>query len=108
MHRIRVIPVLLLHSGGLVKTVKYKNPVYVGDPLNAVKIFSEKEVDEIAVLDIDASKKKNPPELSRIKDIAGECFMPFAYGGGITSVEQIKTILNLGAEKIIVNTAMAD
>jgi imidazole glycerol-phosphate synthase subunit HisF len=103
MRRIRVIPVLLLHKGGLVKSVKFKNYTYVGDPINAVKIFNEKEIDEIVVLDIDASREKRAPDLERIKDIAGEAFIPLAYGGGITTIEQVKELFYIGIEKVILN-----
>ncbi len=101
--RIRVIPSLLLHQGGLVKSVQFKNYKYVGDPINAVKIFNEKEVDEIAVIDIDATRDNRPPNFELITEIASEAFMPMAYGGGITTFEQIKKILFCGYEKVIVN-----
>ncbi len=103
MLKTRIIPCLLLHDGGLVKTEKFKNPKYVGDPINAVRIFNEKEVDELIFLDIDASKQNREPNLSIIEDLASECFMPFAYGGGITSLQQIQKILKIGVEKIIIN-----
>jgi len=105
MKRIRVIPVLLLRKGGVVKTVKFKDPKYVGDCINAIKIFNEKEVDEMVVLDIDASPKNTPPNYQLIHELAGECFMPLSYGGGITSVEQAKRIIDSGIEKVILNTA---
>lgn len=101
--RIRIIPTLLLHKGGLVKSVKFDNYKYLGDPINAVKIFNEKEVDEIAVIDIDATREKRDPDYDQIAEIASEAFMPLSYGGGITSLEQIKKILYNGVEKIIVN-----
>lgn len=103
MRRVRVIPVLLIHNGGLVKSVKFSNYKYVGDPINAVKIFNEKEVDEIIVLDIDATKENRPPDFERIKEIAGEAFIPMAYGGGIATLEEIKQLFYLGVEKIILN-----
>lgn len=103
MLKSRVIPCLLLREGGLVKTVKFSNSKYVGDPINAVKIFNEKEVDELIFLDIDASKKKKEPDYSLIQQLATECFMPFSYGGGVGSVQQIKTILRLGVEKVVIN-----
>lgn len=103
MKRIRVIPVLLLHAGGLVKSVRFKNYVYVGDPINAVKIFNEKEIDEIVVLDIDATKENRGPDIRRIREIAGEAFIPLAYGGGISSVEQVKELFYTGVEKVIFN-----
>jgi len=103
----RVIPVLLLKNSGLVKTVQFKNPVYVGDPINAVKIFNDKEVDELIFLDITAGITKKGPPLKLIADIAGECFMPLCYGGGIKNIEQIREILNLGVEKVSINTHAA-
>lgn len=102
----RVIPCLLLSNGGLVKTRKFKNPVYVGDPINAIRIFNDKEVDELVLLDIKASLEKRGPNFDLLSEIASECFMPFAYGGGITSVGQIRTLLRLGIEKVILNTAL--
>ena len=100
MLRSRIIPCLLIHNKGLVKTVNFKNPKYVGDPINAVKIFNEKEVDELIVLDIDATKENRGPNLKMIKSLANECRMPFCYGGGITNVEQAVKIISLGAEKV--------
>jgi len=109
MLQTRVIPVLLLHNKGLVKTVKFKNPKYVGDPINAIKIFNEKEVDELIFLDIDASKDSRGPNFELIKDFASECFMPVCYGGGVTNIEQMKEIFNLGIEKISLgNIALKD
>ena len=104
--RIRVIPSLLIHKGGLIKSVQFKNYKYVGDPINAVKIFNEKEVDEIAVIDIDATRDNRPPNFEQIFEIASEAFMPMAYGGGITNIEQIKKILFGGYEKVIINKAL--
>lgn len=104
MKRIRVIPVLLIHNGGLVKSVKFKNYTYVGDPINAVKIFNDKEIDEIVILDIDASREKRPPNFQQIREITGEAFIPLAYGGGITSIEQVKQLFFEGVEKVILNT----
>lgn len=103
MQRIRVIPVLLLHKGGLVKSLKFKNHRYVGDPINAVKIFNEKEIDEIVILDIDASKKKQGPQMQQIREIAGEAFIPLAYGGGIQSISQVEELFYNGIEKVIFN-----
>ncbi|MEP6726824.1 MAG: AglZ/HisF2 family acetamidino modification protein [Bacteroidota bacterium] len=103
MRRIRVIPVLLLHKGGVVKSVKFKNYTYVGDPINAVKIFNEKEIDEIVILDIDASAEKRAPDFQQVQEIAGEAFIPLAYGGGITTIEEIERLFYLGVEKIILN-----
>ena len=103
---IRVIPSLLIHNGGLIKSVKFKDYQYVGDPINAVKIFNEKEVDEIAVIDIDASRDNRAPNIEKIAEIASEAFMPMAYGGGITSIAQIKEILYNGIEKVILNKVL--
>jgi len=103
VRRIRIIPCLLLHDGGLVKSVRFKNYQYVGDPINAVKIFNNKEVDELAVIDIDATREKRPPDLQKIAAIVSEAFMPVAYGGGITRIEQIAEILFNGVEKVILN-----
>ena len=100
MLRSRIIPCLLIQNKGLVKTVNFKDPKYVGDPINAVKIFNEKEVDELIILDIDATKENRGPNLKMIKNLADECRMPFCYGGGITTVEQAVKIISLGAEKI--------
>ena len=105
MLRSRVIPCLLIHKKGLVKTVNFKNPKYVGDPINAVKIFNEKEVDELIVLDIDASVENREPNFEMIKNLARECRMPFCYGGGITTVAQAKKIIELGAEKIAISSS---
>jgi cyclase len=100
----RIIPCLLLRNNGLVKTVKFKESTYIGDPINTVRIFNEKEVDELIFLDIDATKAKKEPPYDIIQHIASECFMPFAYGGGINSLHQIETIMKSGAEKIIINS----
>lgn len=108
MRRIRVIPVLLIQNGGLVKSIRFRKHQYVGDPINAVKIFNEKEVDEIAILDISASREKRPPNIRQVAEIAGEAFMPLAYGGGITKLDEIKQILYEGAEKVVLNTSALD
>ncbi len=105
MLRARVIPCLLLRKGGLVKTVRFSNAKYVGDPINAVKIFNEKEVDELILLDIDASRERREPDYERIRDIVSEAFMPVAYGGGVKTVEQAQRLISLGVEKVIVNSA---
>ena len=105
MLRPRVIPCLLVHEKGLVKTVSFKAPKYVGDPLNAVKIFNEKESDELIVLDIDASVNGVEPDYKLIADLAAECRMPLCYGGGIRSVEQAKRIISLGVEKVALSSA---
>lgn len=101
----RVIPVLLLHKKGLYKTIQFKSPKYIGDPLNAIKIFNEKEVDELIVIDIDKSKFKKEPDYAMISAFASECFMPVCYGGGITTINQIKNIFAIGIEKVALNTS---
>jgi imidazole glycerol-phosphate synthase subunit HisF len=105
--RIRVIPCLLLQNDGLVKTVEFKNPRYVGDPLNAVRIFNEKEVDELVFLDISATSAGKEPNLDLLADIASEAFMPFSYGGGVTRLDQIRRLYAVGVEKVVINTAAA-
>jgi cyclase len=105
MNKTRVIPVLLLRGHGLVKTVKFKDPKYVGDPINAVRIFNEKEVDEIVFLDIEATQEDRGPDFELLTDIASEAFMPMTYGGGITTVDQVRRIFELGFEKVIINSA---
>ncbi|MES2319264.1 MAG: AglZ/HisF2 family acetamidino modification protein [Pseudomonadota bacterium] len=105
MLRPRVIPCLLIRDKGLVKTVKFKDPKYVGDPLNAVKIFNEKEVDELMVLDIDATSEGREPDYEMIQKLASECRMPFCYGGGITSAAQASKIISRGVEKVALSTA---
>lgn len=104
MLKTRVIPCLLLKGSGLVKTQKFKNPTYLGDPINIVKIFNEKEVDELILLDITATLNNAQPNLKQIAEIAGECFMPLGYGGGIRDLEDIQKILALGVEKVVINT----
>ena len=106
MLRPRIIPCLLVHNKGLVKTQKFKDPKYVGDPLNAVRIFNEKEVDELMVLDIDATVENREPNFTLIKNLASECRMPLCYGGGVKTVEHAKKIINLGAEKVAVSSAV--
>ena len=101
----RVIPVLLLRGEGLVKGIRFKNYCYVGDPINAVRIFNEKEVDELFFLDITATRENRRPSLEFIQDIADECYMPFGVGGGIKTIDDIKAILYAGAEKVSINTA---
>jgi cyclase len=102
----RVIPCLLLRGAGLVKTRRFKNPVYVGDPINAIKIFNDKEVDELVLLDITASRQGSGPAWTVIEEVASECFMPLTYGGGVTSVEQVRRIFRLGVEKVVLNSAL--
>ena len=101
----RVIPILQLNNDELVKSIKYKNHKYVGDPINAVKIFNEIQVDEIILLDIFQSKKSLDLNYEIIKDIADECRMPFTYGGGIKNIDQVEKLFSLGVEKISINTS---
>lgn len=107
MLRNRVIPVLLVKDHGLVKTVKFDKPKYLGDPINAIRIFNEKEVDELALLDISATPSGRGPNFDLVQDVASECFMPLAYGGGITSLDDAKRLFALGVEKVIVRTLTA-
>lgn len=104
--RARAIPALLLADGGLVKTVKFKNPAYIGDPINAVRLFNDMEVDELVVLDVNASREGRGPNLSLIGDFASEAFMPFGYGGGISTIEQMADLFALGVEKVMLNHAI--
>jgi cyclase len=108
MKRIRVIPGLLLHQKGLVKSIRFKDYKYVGDPINAVRIFNDKEVDELAIIDIDASREKRSPDIARIASIVSEAFMPIAYGGGISQIGEAEQILLNGAEKVIINKAAVE
>ena len=108
MLRPRIIPCLLIHKGGLVKTVGFASPKYVGDPINAVKIFNEKEADELMVLDIDASANSREPDYALIKKLAAECRMPLCYGGGIKTAEQAARIISLGVEKVSLSSAALD
>jgi cyclase len=94
-----------LRGNGLVKTKKFKDPVYIGDPVNAMRIFSDKEADEIVVLDIDATKNGREPNYDLISEIAGEAFMPMAYGGGVTCVDQVRRLIRCGIEKVVINSA---
>ncbi|MDQ3756269.1 MAG: HisA/HisF-related TIM barrel protein [Actinomycetota bacterium] len=105
MLRPRVIPILTLDNRSLVKTLRFRDPIYLGDPVNALRIFDTKEVDEIVILDITASKEGREPNIGFVTELAGECFMPVAYGGGISSVETMRRVLEAGVEKIAVNTA---
>lgn len=101
----RIIPCLLVKDKGLVKTVKFDNPKYVGDPINAVKIFNEKSVDELMVLDIDATSENREPDYKMIANLAMECRMPLCYGGGIKTADQALRIISLGVEKIALSSA---
>ena len=104
----RVIPCLLLLDGGLVKTRKFSSPRYVGDPINAVRIFNDKEVDELVFLDISATRERRPPNYETVASIASECFMPFCVGGGIRELAQIESLLRLGVEKVALNSIAAE
>jgi cyclase len=104
----RVIPCLLLKGGGLVKTTKFGKPVYLGDPVNIVRIFNDKEVDEIVLLDIEASRQGREPDYALLEDIVSECFMPICYGGGVRSLDQVRRLFSLGVEKVAFNTALHD
>lgn len=104
MLKTRVIPCLLLKGLGLVKTIKFQDEKYIGDPINAVKIFNEKEVDELIFLDITATPERRKPSFELLSRIASECFMPFSYGGGIREIKDIKKILEIGAEKVVINS----
>ncbi|MDC0225506.1 AglZ/HisF2 family acetamidino modification protein [Gammaproteobacteria bacterium] len=105
MLRPRIIPSLLVHKGGLVKTINFKNPKYVGDPLNAVRIFNEKVVDELIVVDIDASVLGKEPDYKLIGELASECRMPLCFGGGVQTPEQVEKIISLGVEKVAIGSA---
>jgi cyclase len=104
----RIIPCLLYNGSGLVKTVRFKNPSYIGDPINAIKIFNEKEVDELILLDIMATKEKRRPNFDKIADMASEAFMPFAYGGGVKKYEDFERLYTLGVEKVIINALIQE
>jgi cyclase len=105
MLRPRIIPCLLVHQGGLVKTQGFKDPKYVGDPINAVKIFNEKESDELIVLDIDATVHGREPDFGLIAKLAAECRMPMCYGGGVKTAAQAQRIVDMGVEKVAVSAA---
>lgn len=106
MVRARVIPVLLIKNQGLVKTVRFGDEVYVGDPVNAVKIFNEKQCDELIIIDITATKQKKGINFKLVEEIASECFMPLSYGGGISDLHQVEKLLKLGIEKVILNSVL--
>lgn len=105
MLRPRIIPCLLLHQGGLVKTQLFKDPKYVGDPINAVRIFNEKEADELMILDIDAAVNGSEPDFALLAKLAAECRMPLCYGGGVTTAQQAARIIDMGVEKVAVSSA---
>lgn len=104
MLKSRVMPCLLLRNQGLVKTIKFKNPTYVGDPINTIRIYNEKEVDELILLDITATLENKKANYKIISEVASECFMPLTYGGGLKNVEDVVNIFNLGVEKVAINT----
>lgn len=106
--RPRIIPILLIDDGDLVKTKRFADPVYLGDPVNAVKIFNIKNIDEMAILDISTSKLGKEPDYELLEDIASQAFMPLSYGGGITSADQALRLLSIGYEKVILNTALCE
>jgi len=105
MHRARIIPTLLMDDDGLVKTQKFKNSRYIGDPINAVRIFNNKEVDELILLNIIATTEQKEPKFDSIAEIVSEAFMPIGYGGGINHISQIEQLFKIGIEKVILNTA---
>jgi cyclase len=100
----RILPCLLLDGTRLVKTIRFRNPRYIGDPINAIRIFNEKEVDELVLLDITASREGRPPNFSLLNECASECFMPFSYGGGVRTIDDFSRLYKLGVEKVVVNT----
>jgi len=108
MLRPRIIPCLLVHEKGLVKSVQFKNHKYVGDPINAVRIFNEKEADELMLIDIDATINKVEPNYKMIQNIASECRMPLCYGGGIKNIQQAQKIFSLGVEKIALSSILVE
>lgn len=108
MIKTRVIPCLLLRNLGLVKTIKFKNPKYLGDPINIVKIFNDKEVDELVFLDITATVEKRKPPFDLLSKITSECFMPVCYGGGVRTLEDMKALFSLGIEKVAVNSCAVE
>lgn len=107
-NRPRIIPVLLIDNQDLVKTVQFSNPTYLGDPVNAVKIFNIKGIDELSILDISATKTNKEPDFEFLKDITSQAFMPLSYGGGVKNMEQIKKLFSIGFEKVVVNSAFYD
>jgi cyclase len=104
--RPRIIPVLLIDDRDMVKTINFKNPTYLGDPVNAVKIFNRKGIDELSILDISATKRGVEPDFELLEDIASEAFMPLSYGGGIKRLEQVRRLLAIGYEKVVINTEL--
>ena len=107
-NRPRIIPVLLIDDRDLIKTKNFKKPTYLGDPVNALKIFNRKGIDEMAVLDISASKKGLEPDFELLTDMASEAFMPLSYGGGIKTLDQVRKLLAIGYEKVVLNTSLVE
>ena len=107
-NRPRIIPVLLVDDRDLIKTINFKKPTYLGDPVNALKIFNRKGIDEMAVLDISASKKGLEPDFELLTDMASEAFMPLSYGGGIKTLDQVRKLLAIGYEKVVLNTSLVE
>lgn len=108
MLRPRITPCLLIQNGGLVKTINFTQPKYVGDPINAVRIFNEKEADELIVADIDASRQGRDPDYTLIRHLAAVCRMPLCYAGGVRSAEQVERIVSLGVEKVAISSAVLE
>lgn len=104
----RAIPCLLLQGEGLVKTTRFREPRYVGDPINAVKLFNDLQADELMILDIAASRERREPDFARVADIASEAFMPIGYGGGVRTVAHARRLFTLGIEKVVVTSAAAE
>jgi cyclase len=102
----RIIPCVLYSDEGLVKTKKFRSPNYIGDPINSLRLFNDKGVDELLFIDIDASKNKSEPNFTLVQEIASECFMPLSYGGGIKDVHTVEKLLKLGVEKVSINSAL--
>jgi len=108
MLRTRVIPIIQINNRDLVKTVQFQHPKYLGDPLNAIKIFNEKRVDELVIIDINSSKNNAPIDFDYIESLCSECFMPISYGGGIKSMSDIKNLFSIGIEKVIINSLLIE
>lgn len=107
-NRPRIIPVLLIDDRDLIKTINFKKPTYLGDPVNALKIFNRKGIDEMAVLDISASRRGVEPDFELLTDMASEAFMPLSYGGGIKNIDQVRKLLAIGYEKVVLNTSFVE
>ena len=107
MNHARIIPILLLGNDGLVKTLRFREPRYIGDPINAVRIFNDKEVDELILLDIDATNDGRGPRFAGVEQVVSEAFMPVGYGGGVTSLDEMERLFKLGVEKVVLNSVLA-